>query len=54
MRLLEREAAVLQEHLAQLHQAQARVRVARKLEAAKLPLSLPPFSPTILSRSDVA
>ncbi len=54
MRLLERETSVLQEHLALLHQAQARVRVARKLEASKLPASFPPFSPTILSRSDVA
>jgi hypothetical protein len=54
MRVLERETLVLQEQLVQLHQAQARVRMARKLEASALPHAVAQFTPTIVSRSELA
>ena len=54
MRVLERETQVLQEQLVLLHQAQARVRMARKLEASALPHAVAHFTPTIVSRSEIA
>ena len=54
VRTMEREMQVLQEQLVLLHQAQARMRMARKLEAAALPTMSVPFLPTIVSRSELA
>ncbi len=54
MHVLERETLVLQEQLVLLHQAQARVRMARKLEASALPHAVAHFTPTIVSRSEIA
>ncbi len=53
LRMLQHETHILQEQLVLLHQAQARVRMARKLEASALPHAAH-FTPTIVSRSEIA